>query len=129
MDVKPQNTFRWKIALIAIVLLASGILLIYHSDSLRQPWRTLLSLAYGFVVVVLGKRLQTRLSNQPDAPHFGFHINWSQLAKAAGCLVAMVLWVFVALSLVGDTTAGMIILMVPCSLLGIAAAYFFSRSY
>jgi hypothetical protein len=129
MDVKPQSTFRWKIALVAIVILAFGILLMYHSDSLRQPWRALLSLAYVLLSVVLAKRLQTRLRNQPDAPLLSFHIDWKQLAKAAGCFVAMTLWVFIALSFVGDTTAGMIVLMVPCSILGIAAAFFFSRSY
>jgi hypothetical protein len=127
MDVKPQNAFRWKIALTAIVMLAFGILLAYRSDSLHQPWRTLLSLAYGFFVVVLGKRLQTRLRNQPDTPLF--HIDWKELAKAAGCFVAMILWVFIALSFVSDTTAGMTVLLVPCSILGIAAAFFFSRSY
>jgi len=129
MDVNPKSTFRWKIALTAIVMLAAGILLMYHSDSLHQPWRTLMSLAYGIFVVVLGKRLQTRLSNRPDTPLVGFQIDWKELAKAAGCFVAMILWVFIALSLGGDNTAGMIILMVPCSILGIAAAYFFSRSY
>jgi hypothetical protein len=110
-------------------MLAFGILLMYRSDSLPQPWRTLLSLAYGFLVIVLGKRLQTRLSNQADTPLYSSHIDWKQLAKAAGCFVGMILWVFIALSFVSDTTAGMMILMVPCSLLGIAAAYFFSRSY
>lgn len=129
MDVKPQSAFRWKIALIAIVILAFGILLMYCSDFLHQPWRTLVSLAYGIFVVVLGKRLQTRLSNRPDAPLFSVHIDWKELAKAAGCFAAMILWVFIALSFVSDTTAAMIVLMVPCSILGIAAAFFFSRSY
>jgi hypothetical protein len=64
MDVKPNNAFRWKIALIAIVILASGILLMKHSDSLRQPWRTLLSLAYGFVL----ESRTTEAFNALDAP-------------------------------------------------------------
>ena len=115
-----------KIAVIAIVGLAVGILLMFHSDALPQPWRTVLSLAYGALTVFLVKRGSASLKGVP-APRL--RINFKELAKAAGCLIAMFLWIVIALSLVSNTMAGMIVLLIPCFLLGTAALFFFSRSY
>jgi hypothetical protein len=101
----------------------------FHSDALPQPWRTLLSLAYGALAVFLAKWGGASLKGQSGVPAPRLRINFKELAKAAGCLIAMFVWIFIALSLVSNTMAGMIVLLIPCSLLGTAALFFFSRSY
>jgi hypothetical protein len=59
-----------KIAIIAIVGLASGILLIFHGDALPQPWRTLVSFAYGALVLFFATRGTASLKGESgDCSH------------------------------------------------------------
>jgi hypothetical protein len=118
-------------AIIAIVALAAGILLMYYKSHGVQSrtWGTFLSFGYGALAVLLSKKLNLSPKGATDVPFPGIQINFRALAKAAGCLVAMIVWIFIALSLVSNTTAGMIVLLVPCFIFGTAAVFFFSRSY
>jgi hypothetical protein len=101
----------------------------FHGDLLPQPWRTLVSLSYGALAVFLVRRGSASLQGQAGVPTPRLRIKFKELAKAAGCTITMILWIFIALSLVSNTTTGMIVLLIPCFLLGTAALFFFSRSY
>ena len=83
-----------------------------------------MSFAYGVFALVTTKKLSAYLQGESNVPVFSIHINFKELAKAATCIVAMVIWIFIALSIVSNTTGGVIVLMVPCFILATAALYF-----
>jgi|SRR5580692_8791843 hypothetical protein len=120
-----------KVAAVAIAVLGLGAILMYYKSRgvLSPIWGALLSFAYGVFALILTKKLSAYLKGESNVPILSIHINFKELAKAATCIVAMVIWIFIALSIVSNTTGGVIVLMVPCFILGTAALYFFSRSY
>ena len=120
-----------KAAVVAIVAMLLGILLMYFKSRgvLSPMWGALLSFVYGVLALLLARKFGASLKGESSAPLLGLHINFRELAKAAGCTVLMIIWIYIALSVVSNTTGGVIVLMIPCFVLGVAAVYFFSRSY
>jgi hypothetical protein len=128
---------RAKIAILATLLLL-GIVLFYTDDTLSQPWRTLLPFAYVALGVFLSRKLAASPNDQSGAPVPANdqsattvpsrRVNLRQIAKAACCIVALFLWLVIAMPWI-NTPIGAIVVLVPCFLLLAAALFFFSRSY
>lgn len=120
-----------KVAVFAVFALGLGMILMYYKSrgALSPMWGSFLSFVYGVLVLLLARKLSASLKGESSVPLLSFHINFKELAKAAVCIVAMFIWIFIALSIVSNTTGGEIVLMVPCFVLATAALYFFSRSY
>ena len=113
------------------IFLVLGIALMYFRSrgALLPPWRTLLPFVYAVLAVFLSRMLGTPIKEQSALPLPRKRINLLEIAKSAGCIIAAFVWVAIALPLISDTPAGVIILAVPCFLFAVAGLFFLSRSF
>jgi hypothetical protein len=119
-----------KIAVLGVFFVLGIVLMYYRSrGTFLQPWRTLLPFGYAALAVFLSKILIVAPKRQSAVSLPRRHVNIQEIAKSVGCIAASFVWAFVALPLIGDTTAGVIVLAVPCFLFAVAGLFFLSRSF